>query len=105
MYLGTAPVRLELTTFRYSVVIHYLTVGRCNQLSHGACITLLLKTVLEKASPALSCSILLVLDHPTEQKNSYKGSSKRTNTAHFEGVYQLQGSSQYLKEMNYNKIT
>ena len=101
MYLGTAPVRLELTTFRYSVVIHYLTVGRCNQLSHGACITLLLKTVLEKASPALSC--YNPSGNLTEQKNSYKGSSKRTNTAHFEGVYQ--GSSQYLKEMNYNKIT
>ena len=102
MYLGTAPVRLELTTFRYSVVIHYLTVGRCNQLSHGACITLLLITVLEKASPALSCYNPSGITSPNK-KNSYKGSSKRTNTAHFEGVYQ--GSSQYLKEMNYNKIT
>jgi hypothetical protein len=35
----TAPVRLELTTFRLYLLLHpsfVITVGRCNQLSHGA---------------------------------------------------------------------
>ena len=31
----SAPVRLELTTFRLDIYLD-ITVGRCNQLSHGA---------------------------------------------------------------------
>ena len=52
----TAPVRLELTTFR-------LTVGRCNQLSHGALVFRYKQIILSTFRHAAPSGRLLISDY------------------------------------------